>query len=74
VHRFEDRWHYAVAMRSGRSILTAALIDQRLSEDEAKSVVSLELAMSFGVRIGSWQPSERPGSWRANALLIAQPD
>jgi hypothetical protein len=51
------------------------LIDADLSVDRAQRDVLRELAMSYGVRVvGSWGPSNRSGSWRANLWPITQPD
>ena len=51
------------------------LMDANLSVDRAQRDVLRELAMSYGVKVvGSWRPSNRPESWRANLWPITQPD
>jgi hypothetical protein len=74
LFRRDGRWQFGIAM-TRRNFVQAMLIDADLSVDRAQRDVLRELAMSYGVRVvGSWGPSNRSGSWRANLWPITQPD
>jgi hypothetical protein len=71
LHRIEGQWQFAMATE-GRHIVLASLMDRGLDDEQARSQVAQELAMTHGLRLSSWSPSRRPNAWSANLRPIAQ--
>ena len=72
LFRHEDRWRLGIGMTSGH-LVQATLIEADRDVADAQHDVVRELAMSYGMEVGSWRPSNRRGCWRANLWPSTQP-